>query len=208
MASTKSGNGGTKRPIQLKILFVGDQKVGKSTIVQNLISFTREKKNKNMSDSSVHSIYFDVDGKRVKLQIWDMPGKTDMLTMTYSHSRNAAGIAIIYDITQKSTYRTARQWLREIDRSFRAPHPEIFIVGCKLDKSSSREISQDQGAELVSGIPHAQCIEINATDPKSVFEHFRNFAARCLKNREGKKNSNGDKRSGSKEEGASCCIIV
>jgi len=36
--------------------------------------------------------------------------------MTYSHSRNAAGIAIVFDVNKRSTFVTAKQWMKEITK--------------------------------------------------------------------------------------------
>lgn len=43
-----------------------------------------------------------LDGKRVKLQLWDTSGQGRFCTIIRSYSRGAQGVLLVYDITNRS----------------------------------------------------------------------------------------------------------
>ena len=83
----------------VKLLLIGDSGVGKTSIVYR---FTDDV----YSDSFLTSIgidfkvkTLDVEGKKIKLQVWDTAGQEKFDTITTSYYRGAAGIMLVYDIT-------------------------------------------------------------------------------------------------------------
>lgn len=56
-----------------------------------------------------------LDGKRVKLQLWDTSGQGRFCTIIRSYSRGAQGIILVYDITNKWSFDGIDRWLKEVD---------------------------------------------------------------------------------------------
>lgn len=56
-----------------------------------------------------------LDGKRVKLQIWDTSGQGRFCTIIRSYSRGAQGIILVYDITNKWSFDGLGRWLKEVE---------------------------------------------------------------------------------------------
>ena len=56
-----------------------------------------------------------LDGKRVKLQLWDTSGQGRFCTIIRSYSRGAQGILLVYDITNKWSFDGIDRWLKEVD---------------------------------------------------------------------------------------------
>ena len=56
-----------------------------------------------------------IDGKRVKLQIWDTSGQGRFCTIIRSYSRGAQGILLVYDITNKWSFEGMDRWVREVE---------------------------------------------------------------------------------------------
>ena len=56
-----------------------------------------------------------IDGKRVKLQLWDTSGQGRFCTIIRSYSRGAQGILLVYDITNKWSFEGISRWLHEVD---------------------------------------------------------------------------------------------
>ena len=59
-----------------------------------------------------------LDGKRVKLQLWDTSGQGRFCTIIRSYSRGAQGILLVYDITNKWSFEGLDRWMKEIQEVF------------------------------------------------------------------------------------------
>ena len=70
-----------------------------------------------------------IDGKRVKLQIWDTSGQGRFCTIIRSYSRGAQGILLVYDITNKWSFEGMDRWVREVEEHA----PGIPKVGWNLE---------------------------------------------------------------------------
>lgn len=129
----------------LKVLLVGDSDVGKHEILSNLEDPSTESpfcsgngKSSGASDMEstiyIYTIYTHIDctshilqtvayktttilleGKRVKLQIWDTSGQGRFCTIIRSYSRGAQGIILVYDITNKWSFDGIDRWLKEVE---------------------------------------------------------------------------------------------
>lgn len=56
-----------------------------------------------------------LDGKRVKLQLWDTSGQGRFCTIIRSYSRGAQGVLLVYDITNRWSFDGLDRWLKEVD---------------------------------------------------------------------------------------------
>ena len=100
----------------LKVLLVGDSDVGKQEILSGLEDGTLDSP---FCSSSAGAAYKTttilIDGKRVKLQLWDTSGQGRFCTIIRSYSRGAQGILLVYDITNKWSFEGIDRWLKEVD---------------------------------------------------------------------------------------------
>ena len=56
-----------------------------------------------------------MDGKNVKLQIWDTAGQERFKTITSSYYKGAHGIILVYDITDKKSFKDIETWMEEVE---------------------------------------------------------------------------------------------
>ena len=68
-----------------------------------------------------------IDGKRVKLQLWDTSGQGRFCTIIRSYSRGAQGILLVYDITNKWSFEGINRWLKEVDQVKMKHNLLVFI---------------------------------------------------------------------------------
>merc|ERR1712045_204900 len=85
----------------LKVLLVGDSDVGKQEILSGLEDGTTDSPFCSTSGAAYKTTTILIDGKRVKLQLWDTSGQGRFCTIIRSYSRGAQGILLVYDITNK-----------------------------------------------------------------------------------------------------------
>ena len=81
--------------LQIKLLMIGDSAVGKTSLLLRYANDT-------FSSTFITTIGIDfkiktinLDGKRVKLQIWDTAGQEQFRTITRSYFRGAQGIVLV-----------------------------------------------------------------------------------------------------------------
>uniref|UniRef100_A0A8D0HIN7 Ras-related protein SEC4 n=1 Tax=Sphenodon punctatus TaxID=8508 RepID=A0A8D0HIN7_SPHPU len=84
----------------------------------------------------------ELDGKKIKLQIWDTAGQECFRTITTAYYRGAMGIMLVYDITN-----IMLNWVRNIEEHA-SPDVEKMILGNKCDMNHKRQVSREQGEKL------------------------------------------------------------
>ena len=89
----------------------------------------------------------EMDGKSVKLQIWDTAGQEAFRSITRSYYRGAAGALLVYDITRRETFEKLASWLKDA-KQYSTTDMSIMIVGNKSDLDAKREVSFEEGKQF------------------------------------------------------------
>lgn len=130
-----------------KFIIIGDEAVGKTCL---LLQFT-DKRYRTTHQVTVGvefgSRTVDVNGSRIKLQCWDTAGQDRFRSIIRSYYRGAAGMLLVYDISQRDSFEHIMQWLREA-KDNADPELVITLIGNKADKASERKVSYEEGLQL------------------------------------------------------------
>jgi len=157
-----------------KLLLIGDSGVGKSSL---LLRFS----DNTYTESFISTIGVDfkirtieLEGKVIKLQIWDTAGQEKFRTITSSYYRGAHGIIITYDVTDRESFDNVKNWIQEVSR-YASESVNKLLVGNKSDLEDKRAVNYDEGKELADslGIPF---IETSAKTAQNVEESFVKMA--------------------------------
>jgi len=123
---------------------VGDTAVGKSCL---LLQFT-DKRFQPVHDLTIGvefgSRTITIDGKQVKLQIWDTAGQEKFRSITRSYYRGTSGALLAYDITRRETFDHLVEWLEDC-RKYSNPNIVIMLIGNKSDLEEKRAVSKEEG---------------------------------------------------------------
>eukprot|EP01111_Echinosteliopsis_oligospora_P014462 TRINITY_DN5453_c2_g1_i1.p1 TRINITY_DN5453_c2_g1~~TRINITY_DN5453_c2_g1_i1.p1 ORF type:complete len:243 (-),score=96.20 TRINITY_DN5453_c2_g1_i1:133-861(-) len=155
----------------LKILVIGDTGVGKSCLLLRYCDATF------FQESYITTIGVDfkiktieIDGKIVKVQVWDTTGQERFRTITSSYYRGAHGILIVYDVADHVSFSNTRQWLGEINR-YACESVAKILVGNKVDDEEKRVVSSSSGKEFADSL-NIPFIETSAKSNHNVDEAF------------------------------------
>ena len=87
--------------------------------------------------------------------------------MTISYFRGAHGIMIVYDITDRKSFDTAKKWLDEIDREI----VNKLLVGNKCDMDTKRQVEYEEAKAFAEehGIPFLETSGRAATNVETAF---------------------------------------
>eukprot|EP01120_Amphizonella_sp_Union-15-10_P005984 TRINITY_DN1850_c0_g2_i1.p1 TRINITY_DN1850_c0_g2~~TRINITY_DN1850_c0_g2_i1.p1 ORF type:complete len:188 (+),score=41.44 TRINITY_DN1850_c0_g2_i1:38-601(+) len=160
----------------LKVLIIGDSSVGKSSL---LVQYTEG----NFTDTFISTIGVDfkiqtlnMNGQRVRLQIWDTAGQEKFRTITSSYYRGTHGVIVVFDLSNQETFDHVQNWMAEIDKSCGTKVKKL-LVGNKSDLEKT--VSEEQIKELIENenIPY---IETSAKNCSNVKEAFKKLAEVCL----------------------------
>nr|CAH7751466.1 unnamed protein product [Callosobruchus chinensis] len=111
----------------LKFLLVGDSDVGKQEILSDLDDGSSESPFYIVLTTAYKTTTILLEGKRVKLQLWDASGQGRFCTIIRSYSRGAQGVLLVYDITNRWSFDGLDRWLKEVDEH--APGVPKVLVG-------------------------------------------------------------------------------
>ncbi|KAH0786928.1 ras-related protein Rab-13 [Histomonas meleagridis] len=160
-----------------KLLIVGESGVGKTCM---LLQFADNSFEENFLstigvDFKVKEI--SVDGKKVKLQIWDSAGQESFKNITTSYYRNSSGLIIVYDITDHESFKKISDWVEEV-RQF-VPNAPLILVGNKCDMEEKRQVFPDEGRELAKNLK-MEFIETSAKTAYNIEEAFKVIAKQLI----------------------------
>lgn len=131
----------------MKMLIIGDSRVGKSSILNRYIhdEFDPSKECTIGIDFAV--VRKTVDQKEIKLHIWDTAGSERFLAITRSYLRGSKAIMLSYDISDASTFNNLPKWLNIIRRDAEYD-VNILLVGNKSDLTDKRQVSFAEGKKF------------------------------------------------------------
>jgi len=96
-----------------KIVFLGDQAVGKTSIILRFSQETYDGKQKATVgiDFLTKTIY--VDDKMVRMQIWDTAGQEKFHCLIPQYIQDSSVAVVTYDITSRQSFENVGKWIQE-----------------------------------------------------------------------------------------------
>ena len=156
----------------LKIITVGDPGVGKTSLIK---SFTQQEVSSQYQctvtpESCLKKITIDaLTG--AELTIWDTCGQEKFRSMTRQYYKDANGILLVYDITNKKSFTDLPNWMKDIKENS-PENVSILLVGNKIDLV--RNVSSQEANEYAEreGILYA---EVSSIEGRFVETPFQNI---------------------------------
>jgi len=162
----------------LKVLLVGDSDVGKQEILGGLEDGAVEAPYASSTGAAYKTTTILIDGKRVKLQLWDTSGQGRFCTIIRSYSRGAQGILLVYDITNKWSFEGMDRWVKEVEEH--APGIPKVLVGNRLHLAFNRQVEQED-AERYAERHHMGFYEVSPLVNFNITESFQELCRMALR---------------------------
>ena len=121
-----------------------------------------------------------LNGKTIKIQIWDTAGQEAFQAITRTYYKGAIGALLVYDITRKDTFIHARKWLDEVKNNS-SKTITVILIGNKKDLEEKRQVTYEEG-EAFAKENDLMFLETSAKTSYNVVEAF-NLSASSILNR-------------------------
>jgi Ras-related protein Rab-1A len=157
-----------------KLLLIGNSAVGKSSL---LLRFSDNIFNESFLptigvDFKIRTL--DLNSKIAKLQIWDTAGQERFKNITSSYYKGAHGVILVYDITDRSSFKDVENWLQEVQKHANENIVKL-LVGNKCDLESQRQVTTDEGKDLAQSLG-IKFVETSAKSSTNVEKAFQTLA--------------------------------
>jgi small GTP-binding protein len=164
-----------------KFIIVGSSGVGKTAILKRLIDDTFTTDIVSTIGVEFESTVLHVDGRKVKLQIWDTAGQERFRSIAKGYYRNAVGVIVVFDLSNRQTFDDLGQWMTDIHALCHA-HAVIQLIGNKTDLADRRVVSLQEAEDFASH-HRIKYLETSARMGANVRETFTQVAGALLAKR-------------------------
>jgi len=163
--------------ISLKILLIGDSHVGKTSLLLKYVDDFFPEEHIATIGIEYKDKIINKDGYNIRLQIWDTAGQERFNSITKNIYRNANGVLFVYDVTNRKSYNSMKNWIKDtekIDRDIKG-----IILANKIDLEE-REVNTDELEELGNRM-NMKFLETSAKDNINVKDAFILLVEELLK---------------------------
>lgn len=131
MSSTDRDTESSRSIPIVKVVIAGDGRVGKTSLVRRYCSGMFEQSRVMTIGVDFHVAQVEVNGRTVKLSIWDIAGQERFGSFRGTFYRGARAVALVYDVTDLISMNNLPLWQAEIQRV--TPQARFMVVGNKID---------------------------------------------------------------------------
>ncbi|KAF5217600.1 hypothetical protein ECC02_009524 [Trypanosoma cruzi] len=174
VADASSSTAAAAAVVKHKIVLLGDQSVGKTSLVTRFMYDTFDQQYQATIGIDFFSKTIPVDNRTVRLHVWDTAGQERFRSLIPSYIRNSSGTIVVYDITSRASFLGTFKWIDEV-RAERGDSVVIFLVGNKLDAQEKRVVSTEEAQKKAEEY-NLVFVEVSAKQGKNVKTLFRKMA--------------------------------
>ena len=189
---------------QFKLLLIGEQAVGKSSLMNRYVDNVFEINIMGTAGLDLKKKIVEINKEKIKIYIFDTAGQERFRTIAKNQYKKADAIIIIYDVTDRKSFESVNDWIVSI-KSDVDPVTERLLIGNKIDLVNERTVAQEEGVKIAEkyGMPF---IETSAKESLNVKEAFlkviNTLYYKEVGNNKGKENKRGKNKSGG------CCYAA
>lgn len=174
-------NDSSKNKGSFKILILGDQAVGKSSL---LMRYVDDKFTLNMMGTAgidCKRKVVEYKNQKVNLIFFDSAGHERFRHITETYYKGSKGIILVYDATDRNSFNNVSGWISNI-KEHSGSNAELIIVGNKIDLPD-KAVGEVEMKEL-SEKYNIKVFEVSAKTGQNVDSAFFTLITNILENKE------------------------
>ena len=158
-----------------KIMLLGDNAAGKQEIAQKYCYNVFNPSERLTIGVAFHVKTIDLDGRRIKIQLWDIGGEERFRFLMPTYCLGANGAMLLYDVTNSKSLDRLAEYINLIRE--KAGTIPIILIGSKLHlNTKKREISREQGISIAEYHQLPAFTEISSQNGQDIDQIFQNLA--------------------------------
>ena len=132
-----------------KLIFLGDQSVGKSCILNRFMNDTFTEEYQATIGLDFQSKNIQIDNQDIHLLLYDTAGQEKFKSLIPMYTRDANIVLLVYDIACKDSFMHLSDWLNDLTNINK--NEVIFaLVGNKIDLAEKREVTLEEGQKFAA----------------------------------------------------------
>ena len=140
----------TEEDIQhFKLIFLGDQFVGKSSILNRFYQDKFEEDYQATIGLDFHSKNVNINGSTIRILLYDTAGQEKFKSLIPMYIRDANIILVVYDITNKDSFLHTEHWVDET-KDLKREDAIFVLVGNKIDLEENRVVSKKEAEDFAT----------------------------------------------------------
>lgn len=159
--------------LKAKAILLGNPTVGKTSLLSRYIDniFPKQYNPTIGANFLVKGMRIESHPEIENLSVywWDLGGQIDKIFLTEYYFVGANGAMIIFDITEKDSFKNLEFWINQMKRN--SGEIPFIIVGNKIDKDEHREVKEDV-SKKIKNLYNCHYIETSAKSNLNVDKAF------------------------------------
>ena len=169
-----SAGAGATTTHKYKLVFLGEQAVGKTSIITRFMYDTFDTTYQATIGIDFLSKTMYLDDRTVRLQLWDTAGQERFRSLIPSYIRDSSVAVVVYDITNKASFQNCDKWIEDV-RAERGTEVVVMLVGNKTDLNDKRQVTSEEGEAKAKKL-NVLFIETSAKSNHNIKQMFRKLA--------------------------------
>ena len=167
-----------ERLYEIKVVLLGDQAVGKSSLVHRFCyNKFEDRYNITIGGAYLQQEATLKNGDKLKLHIWDTGGQEKFRSMANLYYKDAVAAILVYDVSNPDSLESLNYWIKELKENVDNDKFIISIAGNKCDLPlEARKITLQQGKEFCKENDIPIFIETSAKNGIGIKELFSYLA--------------------------------
>ena len=130
-----------------KLIFLGDQSVGKSCIMNRFMNDTFTEEYQATIGLDFQSKNVQIDNQDIHLLLYDTAGQEKFRSLIPMYTRDANIILLVYDITSKDSFTHIPEWIKDLT-NIKMEEVIFALVGNKNDLDENRAVTIEEGQKF------------------------------------------------------------
>jgi Ras-related protein Rab-6A len=127
-----------------KLIFLGDQGTGKSSILNRFVDDKFDPNYQATIGLDFQSKNVKIDNQDIHLLLYDTAGQEKFRSLIPMYTRDANIIILVYDITRKESFTHIPDWVKDLT-NVKLDEVIFGLVGNKIDLEDQRQVTKEEG---------------------------------------------------------------